>query len=214
MDISRYSAMIFDCDGVILDSNKVKSKAFAAALKGEDPKLIDEFVHYHQLNGGISRFVKFEYFFKIIKGQKKYQEDLSYTLNRYAKLVYKELLGCDEIKGIRGTLDQLRKFNIDCFVVSGGEQAEVRDVLKKRDFSHFFKRIYGSPITKKQHLATIKSTKSLYFGDARSDYEAADFFGMDFIYISGASEWVEGINFCQQNDIMIFKDFTEIKNLK
>jgi len=213
MDISRYSAMIFDCDGVILDSNKVKSKAFAATLKGEDPKLIDEFIRYHKLNGGISRFVKFEYFFKIIKGQKKYQEDLSDALNRYAKLIYKELLGCDEIKGIRDTLDQLIKLNIDCFVVSGGEQAEVRDVLKKRDFSHYFNTIYGSPITKKQHLATIKSTKSLYFGDARSDYEAANFFGMDFIYISGASEWIEGINFCQQNDIMIFKDFTEIKNL-
>ena len=58
------------------------------------------------------------------------------------------------------------------------------------------------------------TASGLYFGDARSDYEAANFFGMDFVYISGASEWVEGINFCQQNDIMILKDFTEINNLK
>jgi hypothetical protein len=54
----------------------------------------------------------------------------------------------------------------------------------------------------------------LYFGDAKSDYEAASVFGMDFVYINGASEWTEGIKFCQQNNIAMFKDFTEFEGLK
>jgi beta-phosphoglucomutase-like phosphatase (HAD superfamily) len=36
-DIKNYQQVIFDCDGVILDSNQIKSKAFADALVDEDP---------------------------------------------------------------------------------------------------------------------------------------------------------------------------------
>ncbi|MBT7555749.1 HAD family hydrolase [Candidatus Woesearchaeota archaeon] len=213
-DIKNYQQVIFDCDGVILDSNQIKSKAFADALVDEDPKLIDEFLYYHQQNGGVSRFVKFEYFYKIIKAQKDYQVDRDNALKKYSKLSLEGLLSCNEIKGIRNILTQLGNYNIDSFVVSGGEQTEVRTVLKKKDLSHYFKKIYGSPATKKENLSAIKPVKSLYFGDAKSDYEAASVFGMDFVYINGASEWTEGIKFCQQNNIAMFKDFTEFEGLK
>jgi phosphoglycolate phosphatase-like HAD superfamily hydrolase len=214
IDIRNYQQVIFDCDGVILDSNQIKSKAFADTLVDEDPKLINEFLCYHKQNGGVSRFVKFEYFYKIIKAQKNYQDDLDNALKKYAKLSFEGLLSCDEIKGIRDILTQLSNYHIDSFVVSGGEQTEVRTVLKKKYLSHYFKTIYGSPATKKDNLAAIKPEKSLYFGDAKSDYEAASVFGMDFVYISGVSEWTEGMKFCQQNNIVIFKDFSEFEGLK
>ena len=34
IDIAKYDYFIFDCDGVILNSNALKSKAFAEALTG------------------------------------------------------------------------------------------------------------------------------------------------------------------------------------
>ena len=72
-DFSQYKQVIFDCDGVILNSNDIKSNAFARSLIDEDKGLVKQFIEYHKKNGGVSRFKKFEYFFKNIKGQKEYK---------------------------------------------------------------------------------------------------------------------------------------------
>jgi beta-phosphoglucomutase-like phosphatase (HAD superfamily) len=210
LNLIKYNQVIFDCDGVILDSNKIKSEAFATALMGEDQKLIDEFVHYHKENGGISRFVKFKYFFEVIKKQSNYKNDLNRVLKIYAELSLKGLLICEEIRGVREILKQLNQSNVDCFVVSGGEQNEVRSVLLAREFSIYFQDIYGSPVSKKEHLDKISPNNSLYFGDAKSDYVAANAFGMDFVYINGASEWEDGFDFCKENHILTFDNFEDL----
>lgn len=207
IDLNKYKQVIFDCDGVILDSNKTKSEAFAQSIANEDIKHINQFIDYHKKNGGISRFVKFEHFFKVIKKETNYKYKIEKALQAYANLSYNGLLKCNEIRGIRDILNKLKKNSIDCFVISGGEQQEVRRVLKKKGFSHYFKNIYGSPTTKKAHLANIETKKTLYFGDAKSDYDAAIAFDIDFIFISGVSEWVDGIEFCKKNNLLQFKDF-------
>jgi len=212
-NLEKYQQVVFDCDGVILDSNDVKSAAFAKSLEGEDQKLIDKFLFYHRENGGVSRFVKFEYFFKIIKSQKNYQNDLKNVLEKYSRLSYEGLLDCEEVKGIRNLLIKLSNHNIECFVVSGGEQNEVRKVLEKRNLSPYFKMIFGSPKTKQENLAIIQPNNSIYFGDAKGDYEAAIASGMDFIYISENSEWKDGMRFCHTNGVAVLENFTKLNNL-
>ena len=66
ININRFRTIIFDCDGVILDSNKVKSSAFyeVALVYGEEAA--NALVKYNSENGGISRFKKFEHFLKSI----------------------------------------------------------------------------------------------------------------------------------------------------
>ena len=210
LDLKKYNQVIFDFDGVILDSNRIKSEAFSKSLIGENKYLINKFIDYHKNNIGISRFVKFEYFFKSIKKQKNYKEDLDRVLTRYSKLSYEGLLSCEEISGVRNLLKYFFENDIECFVVSGGEQNEVINVLKKRKMARFFKAIYGSPATKNENLNNIKLDDALYFGDARSDYVAANFFNIDFVYINGASEWEEGIRFCEANKIAYYKNFENI----
>ena len=63
-DPSNYDYLIFDCDGVILDSNLLKSRAFAEALPDEPPEFVKLFVDYHKQHGGISRYEKFKYYFR------------------------------------------------------------------------------------------------------------------------------------------------------
>ncbi len=62
MNVNSYSTLVFDCDGVVLDSNRVKTEAFriAAGLWGAEPA--SALVAYHVANGGISRYVKFAHF--------------------------------------------------------------------------------------------------------------------------------------------------------
>ena len=57
-----YKSIIFDCDGVLLDSNTIKSEAFYQSVLPFGQKYADEFIQYHKNNGGISRYKKFEYF--------------------------------------------------------------------------------------------------------------------------------------------------------
>jgi beta-phosphoglucomutase-like phosphatase (HAD superfamily) len=48
-----YSCAIFDCDGVILDSNPVKIDAFRVALADEDPALVEALIAEHRRTGGV-----------------------------------------------------------------------------------------------------------------------------------------------------------------
>ena len=59
IDIDDYDVFIFDCDGVILDSNILKSEAFEHALTLEDKSDVERLIQYHKDNGGISRYEKF-----------------------------------------------------------------------------------------------------------------------------------------------------------
>ena len=52
LSISAYQIAVFDCDGVILDSNQIKSEAFAYALPDDPPELVKNFVQYHKENWG------------------------------------------------------------------------------------------------------------------------------------------------------------------
>lgn len=211
--VSEYKVAIFDCDGVILDSNQVKTKAFALALAGEDPELVNELVEYHKRNGGISRYIKFEYFFKTIKAQSNYQIDLASALDRYGVLSKKGLLSCNEIPGIRDTLEGLKELNIPCYVNSGGDQEEVRAVLGARGLDQYFVGILGSPKTKIENLSSLDKVgrlqaPALFFGDARSDYDASKEFGLDFVFVSAVSEWSEGRDVCRNSMIKMVRDFS------
>ncbi len=64
IDLARYRTAVFDCDGVILDSNRLKSDAFRQSLHDEDPELVNAFISYHHAQGGVSRYVKFDYFYR------------------------------------------------------------------------------------------------------------------------------------------------------
>ena len=62
MQGKNYYSYIFDCDGVILDSNKLKTEAFREILIDERYEDIELFIEYHQLNQGINRYEKLNIF--------------------------------------------------------------------------------------------------------------------------------------------------------
>ena len=70
ININDYDYFIFDCDGVIINSNEIKNEAFREVLKDEKGNLVIDFINYHQQNGGVSRYEKFLHYYKNIKKQK------------------------------------------------------------------------------------------------------------------------------------------------
>ena len=71
ININDYDYFIFDCDGVIINSNEIKNEAFREVLKDENGNLVIDFINYHQQNGGVSRYEKNFYIITKISKNKR-----------------------------------------------------------------------------------------------------------------------------------------------
>lgn len=194
MDLTKYIYAIFDCDGVILDSNAIKTEAFRLSLDNEPKYLVEKFIEYHKSNGGVSRYVKFDYFFTTMKGVDDSTVATKRALDKYSRIVKDKLLACDFIPGIYKVLEIFQENKIPCIVISGGDEQELQEVFEKRQISKYFFKIFGSPKTKLENMQRLHDIldlyqKGVYFGDARSDYEVASEFNQDFVFVEGRSEW-------------------------
>ena len=206
--LADYTTLIFDCDGVVLDSNKVKSEAFYQATLPYGEAAAQAMVDYHVANGGISRYKKFTHFLeKIVPAYADLQQrpDLEALLQAYASHVRGGLLSCDLAPG----LEVLRQKtpNARWLIVSGGDQAELRDVFAERSIAEWFDGgIFGSPDTKEELLARELASDNiqhpaLFLGDSKYDYQAASFVSLDFVFLSGWSEVADWESWAQEKQL-------------
>jgi HAD superfamily hydrolase (TIGR01549 family) len=212
IDLSDYDYVVLDCDGVILDSNPLKTHAFALALEGEPEKYVAEMIVYHKSKGGVSRYKKFRHYFEEINPHEDFEKNAKVAISKFAEIVQKGLLECDYIPGVVDFINDVKEKGLPLFVVSGSDEIELKEVFSKRKIDLLFCAIYGSPPTKTENMKKVKSqvgaqTKGLFFGDSRSDMEAAEGFGLDFIFVSGASDWSEGVSLANKKHYYAIQDF-------
>ena len=190
--LTKYQTLVFDCDGVVLNSNKVKTQAFYEATKYYGHEPAQALVDYHVANGGISRYLKFEYFLKEILQTDIEESELQYLLNYFANAVKQGLMKCQVAAGLDELKEKTRHAN--WLIVSGGDQAELREVFKARGMLDLFNGgIFGSPDDKDKILAREKLSKNidenaLFLGDSKYDFLAASKAGLDFVFVS---DWTE-----------------------
>jgi beta-phosphoglucomutase-like phosphatase (HAD superfamily) len=142
--MDAYKTWIFDCDGVLLDSNHIKSEAFYEVALSYGKDNADTFLKYHRDFGGVSRYEKFNYFFKCILRKTDYSDELFTALERYGTLVKQKLVSSRETTGARKFLEKLPEKSMK-YVISGGNQDEVRDVFRVKGLERYFTGIFGSP---------------------------------------------------------------------
>lgn len=221
--LSNYKTLVFDCDGVILNSNKVKTEAFYLASLPYGTKAADELVKYHVSNGGVSRYKKFEYFLEQIVPQFSNVSEgpkLEDLLESYASKVKHGLLNCDVAKGLVELRNETE--GIPWLIVSGGDQGELREVFSKRGLNDFFDGgIFGSPDNKEVILnrEIVKKNiinPALFLGDSKYDYQASTSAGLDFVFLSAWSEVVNSSEWCDKYSIAshaslnnVFKDINQ-----
>ena len=198
-NLSGYYSLVFDCDGVLLDSNRVKTAAFRQAALPYGKPAAERLVQHHVENGGVSRYKKFEHFLEkivpvttVLDGASRDLPDYDALLSAYAAAVHEGLRTCAVAEG----LEQLREKTPHArwLVVSGGDQAELRVVFNERGIADYFDGgIFGSPDSKGDIVArelaagNIKRP-ALFLGDSRLDHEVAAANALDFVFVS---QWTE-----------------------
>lgn len=170
-------AIIFDFDGVLIESAHIKTDAFRK-LFSYWPVHVDEMLAYHMKNMGISRYVKFKHFYETMLKQPYTDEIGSQLSSRFSLLVL------DEIKRaplVAGTVEflTLHQQQYKYFIASGTPQEELEDIVVSQNLTQFFSGIFGSPVTKVQIIKNIlaeysvKKNECMFVGDAESDRNAA-----------------------------------------
>lgn len=207
-NISLYKSIIFDCDGVILDSNSIKTKAFYNVALSFGHDSATKLVEYHKVNGGVSRYKKFEYFIKKILEIEFDKSLLETLLTSYSLEVRNELLLCGMAEDFFTSTSS--SFGAKWFVVSGGDQTELREVFACRKLLQFFNGgVHGSPRTKEDILSELLKLNELTFpvlfiGDSKYDYKVSQDFGFDFVFMSNWTEVTNWEEWVRENRISHF----------
>jgi phosphoglycolate phosphatase-like HAD superfamily hydrolase len=215
--LSKYEVYIFDCDGVILDSNQLKIEAMKNALEAHfsAQDLIIECVDYFRHNFGKSRFHHVAHFLDNIldieKEQRNKLEQLILadfskqcrTLYLMAQLTPSFMAFLDQCKGKR-------------YVASGSEQGELRDVFAQRGLDVHFDGVFGSPTPKAELIQRIleqeQNTNAVMFGDAESDMSSAQQNHIDFVFYAPYSNVKEKmIELCHLQQHLIIDDFSTVR---
>ena len=178
--------IFWDFDGVLMNSNQVRDQGFIEVLKDFPDSQVKKLIEYHQKNGGLSRYVKFRYFFEIIRRENITDlevENWAYRFSVIMKnlLVDPSLLIMDSIEFVK---KKYRDFPMH--IVSGSDGNELRYLCDQLDISKYFISIHGSPTPKIQLVQDLmeyhnySKSESILIGDSINDYEAAKYNGIQF----------------------------------
>lgn len=217
MNISKYTTLVFDCDGVVLDSNQIKTEAFRTAAQPFGEAAAEALVAHHVANGGISRYAKFAHFIDYIlprhaPGQP--EPETEQMLATFAAEVRAGMERCSVAEG----LEDLRKATADAcwLIVSGGDQAELRNIFEQRRLARLFDGgIFGSPDTKAKilereiHQGNVRFP-ALFLGDSRHDHEAALGSGLDFVFVHRWTEFQGWKAYCRAHSVNVIRQLGDL----
>jgi len=213
--IHRAKSILFDCDGVILNSNQVKKDAyFKVASSHYEDSLAKLLVEYLIKNTGNPREFFFNHFINNIVPSRVLGPSVNQLVSEVSTEIYQGLMDCE----IDSSIYELREktHHSKWFVVSGGVQNELIEVFKKRSLLGLFDGgIYGGPMTKYEILKSLFENKlielpSLYIGDSQFDFEVSEKFNLDFIFVTGWTEFNDWKNYCNSNRISFIKSLSDL----
>ncbi|MFN5658060.1 MAG: HAD family hydrolase [Pseudanabaena sp.] len=184
--MKKYDAIVFDFDGVIVESVDVKTRAFAALYQEYGKQIVKQVVDYHLLNNGISRFEKFRYYHESLLGKTLTKEEEIQLGDRFSQYVESAVIASPYVLGADDFLEKYYQ-SIPLFVASGTPDEELKRIVSFRNMNHYFVSVYGSPTKKSAIIQKILTNhgfnpdRVLMVGDAIADYEGAIGAGVKFI---------------------------------
>lgn len=185
--ISDKKIVVFDFDGVLVDSVGIKTKAYEQMYEEYGSSVVKKVRSHHLQNGGMSRFKKFKYYHETYLGEKLELKDIERMSQKFSELVVTQVISSNWIPGAQDFLQKLYEKKIDCVIVSATPRLEIEQIVIERKMAKYFIDIFGSPTSKYDNLSIILKkhqvtpSELIFFGDALADWQAASKMGVPFV---------------------------------
>jgi len=187
MSPKNFKLILWDFDGVIVDSNEIREYGFNLVLKEYSTKEKKELISFHRLNGGLSRYVKFRYFFEEILKKPISEKEVIVLSNRFSRIMRERLADASLIiPETMNYIEELFDLKKEMHIVSGSDNNELIEICSKIKVDKYFKTISGSPTPKNELVSRIITKNNLklsdvcLIGDAINDFDAAKINGITF----------------------------------
>jgi len=175
-----FEVILWDFDGVIIDSNSVRELGFRQVLKEFDSEQVEQLIDFHNANGGWSRYVKFRYFYEEILKRQISESQVQELANSFSSIMVDRLPNPELL--IQETVRFIQEMNSqgkEMHIVSGSDGNELRSLCEQLELSKYFLSINGSPTPKSALVkaiidnSNISASQYCLIGDAMNDYDAA-----------------------------------------
>jgi HAD superfamily hydrolase (TIGR01549 family) len=182
--MQQLAAIVFDLDGVILESGHLKADAFRQLFRAY-PAQQDQIVQLHLTQGGLSRYEKLRRIYRDYLHLPLSDEEMCRLDGEFRDLVAQAMTTCPFVRGARELIER-QAAERPLFIASGTPENELREVVAARELSQYFAGVYGSPRPKAELLQVIlrqldaPADAVLFIGDSIVDYEAALAAGVPF----------------------------------
>jgi phosphoglycolate phosphatase-like HAD superfamily hydrolase len=187
-----FRLIILDFDGVILESVSVKTAAFRTLFSTE-PDHVDEIVEFHINNGGMSRYDKFRYIYHHILKKELDPATFDRLSETFSDLVFQAVIDVPFVPGASEFLEHYGR-EIPLYIVSATPEKELKEIVRARNLTRYFRNVYGAPRKKAECIQEIllgsgsQAPEVLFVGDALNDLAAAQSSGVKFIGRVGVGE--------------------------
>jgi len=182
------AAILFDFDGVIVDSARLKTEAYAKIYAGEDPEKVAQAMRHQQVNGGITRRETIAHFERHLFGRSGDAASVERLALRYGQIVFDPVVACAFIAGAQTLLNRALG-RVDMYLISGTPHEELAEIVRARNLGRFFRSVYGAPMGKPEAFKRIldkgryRPEQVLAVGDSMTECEAAAGLGIPFLGI-------------------------------
>lgn len=176
----------FDFDGVILDSNSIKEEAFIRLFQDRSEEFKTRIREFHRMNRALTRHENIATW--LAWEQELVSADMvDQYLLQFGQEVSRGYELAQTISGVEDFLGKAGDFAHSLHVVSAGNPDEIQAALLARALHSHFHSISGGGKKKADILLSLTKESGLepetlvFFGDAISDYEAAQVARVRFV---------------------------------
>lgn len=180
--------MVFDFDGTLVDSNKIKISAFASCF-ADYPQHLDVIMEYCSGHHHTPREVKFRHVFENILRKPFSADRKANLLKQYAQETTNKVIAAEEIEGATAFVKKIREQK-RIALLSSTPHSVLLYILQERGLRDLFDMVQGAPVDKTNWLRALKGKENLeneevlFFGDAREDYYSAQKADIPFVAIA------------------------------
>jgi beta-phosphoglucomutase-like phosphatase (HAD superfamily) len=190
--------IVFDCDGVLLDTMAAKIEAFSSWVPEAHAELRDAFMAIVMAGFGKSRTFHIASFYRELLRQEPDPVFLNAEVARFTDICEPLCADAKWRTGSREFVEACYAAEIPRYVLSGVPQLPLEEMLAAAGGTDLLDVIIGSPPGKPQSMERILAEtdtpahRAVFIGDANADHVAALHVGAHFVYFPSEAQRPEG----------------------